>query len=143
MKEKVSQRSNGTLRVQYECETPSCTRQEFKKSCDLAQVLKRFAMTPEGKESLAMAQGHAETCQFFDVSSGMTFHTAQSLIADSRASMARLPAEVRARFGNDPAAYLDFVSDPASAPQLREWGLLPPLSTPPEGGEGGVISPST
>ena len=37
-----------------------------------------------------------------------------------------LPSSLRSRFGNDPAAYLDFVSNEENKPEMAKLGLLTP-----------------
>ena len=56
----------------------------------------------------------------------MSFHEMQNAIADASSAFASLPATVRARFENDPAKFVDFASDPANLPELRELGMLSP-----------------
>ena len=50
-----------------------------------------------------------------------------------------MPADVRARFNNDPALFVDFCSDEANLDEMRKLGLAVPASQQgdPEGGTAG------
>lgn len=86
---------------------------------------------------------------------GFDFETAQAQIARANTMFEQLPAEVRREFHNDPAAFIDFVNDPANKddlatklpalakqgtqmPNVRPTGENPPLDptppTPPRSG---------
>lgn len=113
-------------RVQKIFEKPSLTRQEFRKECDLALTIKRFAKTPEGRLALRNAQGYAGNAQFLDVTAIPDYRTALDTVNRSNASFLALPAIVRRRFDNDAAYFLDFCSDPKNLPELRQMGLAKP-----------------
>lgn len=105
---------------------PSLTRQEFKDECDLALTLKRFGRTPEGQAALRNAQGFAEGCRFGDVSAVPDFRAARDAVNAANAKFMALPAIVRRRFDNDPAAFLDFMSNPDNLDEARSLGLCKP-----------------
>jgi phage internal scaffolding protein len=56
----------------------------------------------------------------------MSYHEMQNVIADANSAFASLPATVRARFENDPAKYIEFVSDENNLEEARELGMLSP-----------------
>ena len=61
------------------------------------------------------------------------YHDAMNQILDAQASFEALPAKIRARFGNDPAAFLDFAQNPDNSDELIRMGLATPIpSDPPE-----------
>nr|QJB18763.1 MAG: internal scaffolding protein [Microvirus sp.] len=113
-------------RVQKFFVGPSLTRQEFKDECDLALTLKKFGKTPEGQLALKNAQGFAEGCRFDDVTAVPDFRAARDAVNAANASFMRLPPEIRRRFDNDPAAFLDFVQDPKNLDEARTLGLAKP-----------------
>lgn len=105
---------------------PSLTRQEFKEECDLAITLKKFGKTVEGQRALRNAQGFAEGLKFGDVSSVPDFRAARDAVNAANASFMALPPLVRRRFENDPAQFLDFMSNPANQDEARALGLCKP-----------------
>lgn len=117
-------------RVQIRFDDPSLTRQEFKDECDLGMILKRFQATPEGRQALSSAQGFAETCQFGDVSAVPDFRAARDAVIAANQRFMALPPIVRRRFDNDPAAFLDFMQNPANESEARSLGLLKPKVEP-------------
>lgn len=69
------------------------------------------------------------------------FQSAQDMIIEANKSFAALPAKVRARFGNDPAKFVDFFSDPENIGEAVKLGLavaVPPVVDPASGDAGGV-----
>lgn len=118
-------------RVKTVFSKPSLTRQEFKEECDLAITLKKFGRTPEGRAALANASGFAEGLKFGDVSSVPDFRAARDAVNAANASFMALPPLVRRRFENDPAQFLDFLSNPANLDEARSLGLAKPKAPEP------------
>lgn len=120
-------------RVKYVNDSPSLTRQEFKEECDLGLILKRFSKTPQGRAALANASGFAEGTRFDDVSMVPDFRAARDAVNAANAKFMALPAIVRRRFDNDPAAFLDFCQNPANLDEARVLGLAKPAPVEPLG----------
>lgn len=114
-------------RVQKFFTKPSLTRQEFKDSCDLSLILKRFSQTPEGLAALRNASGFAEGAQFADVTGVPDYRASLDANNAAKASFEALPLNVRKRFDNDPVQLLDFVSRVENRDEARALGLLRPL----------------
>lgn len=127
----VTIREDGTKRVQYFCEGPSLTRQEFKDECDLGKIIARFTATAEGREQLALAKGYLGG-RFEDVSQVPDYRSAFDYVKRADEAFMRLPPNVRTRFDNDPAAFLDFVDNPANLDELVAMGLAEPKVSSPE-----------
>lgn len=113
-------------RVQKFFTKPSMTKQAFKDECDLGLTIKRFARTDEGRRALSNASGYAENVRFDDVSAVPDFRHARDVVNAANASFMALPAIVRRRFDNDPAQFLDFVTNPANLDEMRVMGLAKP-----------------
>lgn len=116
-------RENGSKRVTYYTEGPSLTRQEFKDECDLGKVIARYASTLEGKDALAKARGFIGG-RFDDVSNVPDYRTSLEQINQANETFAGLPAQVRTRFDNDPAIFLDFVDNPQNLDEMIKMGLV-------------------
>lgn len=108
------------------CADESLTVQSQKDEADINVLVRRFGVTGmmpvvEVPEALL---GHFEE---FDMM------TAQNLMIDARESFMSLDASVRARFGNDPMAFVQFCGDSVNLPELRKLGLAKPeVVVPPE-----------
>ncbi len=141
MREEVIIRPNGTKRVIYHFDDPSLTRQEFKDDCDLEKILARFCSTPEGLEALANAQGYISG-RFEDVSEVVDYRTSLDLVKRADEAFNGLPAQIRTKFDNDPAKFLDFVDDPKNEAELRSMGLLnPKVESPAKPADAGGSTP--
>ena len=109
-------------------EMPSMTEQCHKDDCDLNKIIARFNRTGDIGilENLSSRQGF-----YADVTSQAgSFVELQNKIAQGKSLFANLPSDVRAMFGNDAAAFWDFVSDPANAEECIKLGLIEkPLET--------------
>lgn len=100
------------------------TKQEFKQECDINNILNKYAATGEIPNL-----NHAPP-QYLDVSSGHDFQAAMEYVAGAQSLFQDMPANIRARFGNDPAQFLDFCSHEKNRPELAEMGLLRPTPAP-------------
>lgn len=119
------------------CEDESRAKQAFKDECDINTIVRRFNLTGQLPSSVHRAP------QYGDFEEVVDYQTALNTVIAAQGAFNALPAAVRSRFGNDPAAFVDFCSDSANLDQLRDWGLAvqPPVSSPAPGdGEGEHIS---
>lgn len=84
------------------------TEQSGKDQCDINLIIAKY---PQRIIASKMAKDEAV---FADVS-GMDYQTSLNMVKDTERNFMKLPAEVRAKFDNDPAKYLDFLARPAAA----------------------------
>lgn len=110
---------------EYHAGGPSLTRQEFAEECDINVLMARF----DGALADPMRSVRLPVYYDFTEMPGSLMEAMQVMQTGQEAFM-RLPATVRREFDNDPAAFVDFASDPANLDQMRTWGLAPPK--PPE-----------
>lgn len=110
-------------RVQVSFGDKSRTRQEFKKECDVNEIMRRFKVTG------VMPVGNA-TPRYLDCSAVPNFQDAMQILIDAENAFMRLPALVRKEFDNDPQAFVAFAQDGANLGKLREWGLAEPEKAP-------------
>jgi len=93
------------------------TKQSFKDECDINILMSRYKATgqlPNLNERLP---------QYIDAT-GFEYQQAMEIVAQANTLFEELPSAVRNRFANNPAAFLDFTSDPANAQELHDLGLL-------------------
>lgn len=98
---------------------PSLTVQSQREEADINTIVKRFGVTgllPQGIKVPSF-----ET--FEDV---WDYRTALHALREAEASFMALPAEVRSRFENDPAQFVEFCSDGRNIEEMRKMGLAVP-----------------
>ena len=99
------------------CEDPSRTKQSFKEECDINTILKRFNIT--GQVPVGPLQP-----QYGDFSGVIDYQTALNAVIAAQDSFNALPATLRNRFANDPAAFVDFCSDESNRQEMIRLGLV-------------------
>lgn len=85
---------------------PSQTLQSFKNDADINCIIARFENTGVLVDPTVPV---SRTPQFGDYSDMPTYQEAQNVIVAANNAFNDLSAKIRERFGNDPAAYFDFV----------------------------------
>lgn len=93
------------------------TKQSFKDECDINTIMGRYMRTGE------MPMLNVSYPQYMDCT-GVDFEAHMQFIAGAQSMFNDLPSDIRNRFKNDPAAFLDFVSNEKNRPELAEMGLL-------------------
>lgn len=81
---------------------------------------------------------------YADVSSSKDYHSALNLILNANEQFMSLDAELRAKFDNDPAKFLDFANDPKNVEKMIEYGLAERRDAPtpqPAAAEPAVANP--
>lgn len=119
------------------CSDEHRTKQEFKDETDINTLLRKFSVTGELPSGVRMPT-------YGDFSEVTDFHGAVNAIALARESFDSMPAEVRARFKNDPAEFVAFCQDQKNMAEARKLGLVPPeevVEKPPA--KGGPAVPPT
>lgn len=121
---------------------PTLTKQEFADSCDPNNILDRHA---RGQDvSMFMT---TKTPKYGDYTGApASYHEALNIVTRANQSFQQLDERTRARFDNDPRAFVDFVSNQDNAQALIDMGLavakVPETSpaaaeAPAEANEGG------
>lgn len=134
-RQKVTQRADGSRRVVVvQPKGEGRTRQDHKEECDVNFILRNYP----GRVAQAHYLKYAG--QYGDFPAG-DFHEAVELVRGAQGMFMDLPAKVRARFGNDPGAFLAFVQDPRNESEMRELGLFRAPNAAPEARAEGQPSP--
>lgn len=113
-------------RIRMSVFSESKAKQSFAKECDINTIMARYAKTG------VLNFVNKKPAQFGDVT-GWNFRDAMDTVAIARQGFALLPADIRARFGNDPGAFLDFYENPDNEAELVSMGLKaapPPAAEP-------------
>jgi phage internal scaffolding protein len=105
-----------SIQTALTCPEPSKTQQAPKDDCDINIILKRYAQ-----------DGIIETTNlppmYGDFSDAPTYHEAMNTIAQAHETFDALDAHIRARFHNNPAEYLDFLSHPQNQDEAIRLGM--------------------
>lgn len=108
-------------------DSPSMTKQEFKRECDINNIMARYLKTGI-IDHVNKFQG-----DYADLGTPCDFQTAQNILIEAEDAFASLPSKIRKRFDNNPGEFLAFVQDPGNEQEMRELGLLKPEPPkPPE-----------
>lgn len=98
---------------------PSLTKQSFRDECDINVIMGRYLQTGV----LDFVNKHQPQ---YITTTGVDFHQAMLLVAESQTMFNDLPSAIRTKFKNNPAEFLDFCHDPKNLPEMAEMGLLRP-----------------
>lgn len=96
----------------------SMTKQEFKKDCDINVIMARYQKTG------ALDHFYKYGGNYGDFVDSGDFHHHMNVVTAAQQMFETVPAEIRKRFGNDPALFLEFAQDPANEQEMVDLGLL-------------------
>lgn len=117
------------------CEDPPRTVQDGKDDADINVIMERYARTGQ-------FQPPANLPQYGDFTSVSDFQSALNLVIQAESGFMQLPAKLRSRFHNDPAALLAFLDDPGNLSEAQELGIVP-KAPPAVLGAGETVDKST
>lgn len=113
------------------CEGDECrTQQHFAEECDINAIMKRYEQTG----ILDPALIDQRQAVFADFSDGTDFMQIQDRLAAVRTTFEQLPANVRNRFNNNPAALIDFLADERNTEEAIALGLAARVEQTPRPG---------
>jgi len=107
--------------------TDTETQQQFRDEVDINAIVKRFLVTGEVPEPVAVPQ-------YGDFSGVPDYQTALNLVIAADAAFMALDPSVRARFNNSASAFMEFMSNEANSAEWKALGLTKevPVSKPIE-----------
>lgn len=109
-----------------ECADVSRTRQSDAKDADINTIVKNFGLS--GTVPVGVRVPTYGDFEFVG-----DYRSAIDAVRSADASFLAMPADIRSRFDNDPARFVDFCSDSSNLEELRKLGLaVPAPPTPPE-----------
>lgn len=105
------------------CQGPSRTKQSFKDECDINRIIEKYQTIENYNAVLALRGAAGRKPQFGDFSVVPDYVQAQNTIAQANEMFAALPSNIRDRFMNNPALFLDFMSNPDNKDEAIRLGL--------------------
>jgi phage internal scaffolding protein len=99
------------------CEEPSLAQQHFKDECDINNILRQFNIT-------GLLPEQPLSPRYGDFTGIGDYHTALNRVIAAQDEFEALPAQIRARFDNDPANLIEFLDNEKNRPEAEELGLV-------------------
>lgn len=95
----------------------SMTEQNHLERVKIQNIIKRY--TAQGMiDHVNYYEG-----QYGDFVNSLDFNQSMNIVAETTQMFESLPAELRRRFNEDPAEYLDFVQNPENRAEMEELGI--------------------
>lgn len=105
-------------RVSIDSFPETLTQQQFAEECDVNNILKRF------EETSFVTHVNNIQGQYGDFSNVEDYQSSVNRVLNANDAFMALSSKLRARFDNDPAALLAFVSDKANRDEAIALGLI-------------------
>lgn len=90
--------------------------QSHKEEVNINNIVKRHGMD-------LIAKTAALQSFTFDDNPNNDFQETMNMILQAEKSFSSIPSEIRKKFDNDPAKFMDYLHNPDNKDQLIEWGL--------------------
>lgn len=101
-----------------ECLDPSLAQQSFKDDADINVMLEKFKVTGVMPQGVVMPT-------YGDFQGVSDYRTAVDAINKATNAFMDMPANIRARFENDPQKFLEFCADDKNREEASRLGLVP------------------
>lgn len=126
--QRITKLKNGQIHVETVNEEPTLTQQQFKDECDINNIIKRYETTGEFTHRTSKVGQYADFTQISD------YQSMVNQVQYAQEAFNSLPAQVRARFKNNPGELLSFLQDPSNKDEAIKLGLieatLPSITAP-------------
>jgi phage internal scaffolding protein len=99
------------------CEDSTLTQQHFKDECDINNILRQFNVT-------GLLPENPLSPRYGDFTGISDYHTALNQVIAAEDEFMRLPADLRARFANDPAQLIEFLENSDNKDEAIKLGLV-------------------
>jgi len=101
------------------CEDASLAQQHFRDECDINNILRQFNITGLLPETPLSPR-------YGDFTGIVDYHTALNAVIAAEDGFMELPADLRARFLNDPENLINFLNDESNKDEAIKLGLIDP-----------------
>jgi phage internal scaffolding protein len=99
------------------CEDASLAQQHYKEECDINTILQKFNIT-------GLLPEQPLSPRYGDFTGIGDYHTAMNRVIAVQDEFEALPAQIRARFDNDPAQLIEFLENSDNRPEAEKLGLV-------------------
>lgn len=104
---------------------PSLTLQSHAADANINNIVRKFGVTKTVPISKTIPK-YADYDGVFD------YRTAVEMVMAGEEAFAQVPATIRARFHNDPGAFIEFCQNPQNKDELQKLGLAKIIEPTPE-----------
>jgi len=104
---------------------PTMTQQHFREECDINNIMARYAQTgllPQHQDGIFVDLANNEW---------MDYREALHVIQEADEAFSTLPASFRSELGNNPANFIDWISDPTNENRAIKMGFMVPRDSAP------------
>jgi len=98
------------------CADASLAVQDAAEEADINTIVRRFGLTGQLPDAV-------DAPVYADFEEVLDFHSAMVAVRKAETAFMTMPADVRARFANDPGRFVDFCSDEKNLAEMKELGL--------------------
>lgn len=112
-------------RVQVFC-GDGLTKQAFRDESNINNIMAKYKTTG----LIDHVSKHAGN--YGDYTDVVDYQTAMNTVIAAQDMFMSIPSNIRARFGNDPGQFLEFVSNPDNREEMAKLGLLKVEVSPPD-----------
>lgn len=113
------------LKLQTINDKPSMTKQSLKDDADVNKIIKRYNKTGVLPNMNKLEAVYGEI-------TSQDLQEALNKVDASFEAFSEVPSDIRAQFGNDAGAFIDFATNPENLKQMQAWKLAPPPPDPIE-----------
>jgi phage internal scaffolding protein len=99
------------------CEDMTLTQQHCKDECDINNILRQFNITGQLPQNPLQPR-------YGDFSDVVDYHSALNAVIAAETQFEALPAQLRARFENDPAKLIEFLDNEKNKDEAIALGLI-------------------
>ena len=117
------------------CPDPSLAQQNFKDESDINYIVRQFGLTGE-------LPGQTISPQYGDFTGVLDYHSAVNAVLAAQDEFMSLPAQMRARFDNDPANLIDFLDKQENREEAIKLGLVANTISEPSETPVGEVKPA-
>lgn len=100
------------------------TEQHHKKAVDINNIIPLYDKTG------LLNHVNATQAHYGDFTQVNEYQQALNTVIEAQHQFEALPSSIRKKFGNDPGAFIEFVTDPKNSDEMIEMGLQNPPSEP-------------
>lgn len=117
---KIETLKSGRVRVSTINSEPDMAQQQYKESCDVNNIMKKYEQTGIVTH-LAAGQG-----RYADLGDPVDLMDAKMRVIRAESAFMALPADLRAKCGHDPANFLKMLKDGSNDAELIKLGIIHP-----------------
>ncbi len=105
------------MRVAKNFPNPSLAKQSFRDECNINTIMKKFEKTGIAEHLNTFKGEYGSFINYED------YHSSLNKILEAKETFFKIPAQIRAKFDNDPSKFLQFTQDPKNHDQMVDMGL--------------------